>query len=103
MNTEIAKVVEWLQINKLSLNIKKTHFMIFRRRSSKIILDTELKISGVKIDLVDRTKFLGVIIDNNLTFNPHILYIKGKIARGVGILNKCKRYLNTSTLITLYY
>ena len=60
-------------------------------------------IDNVKIDMVDKTKFLGVVIDPFLTFNPHISYIKGKIARGVGILNKCKRYLNESTLVTLYY
>ena len=67
------------------------------------MLDTDLFIAGVKIDMVDKTKFLGVVIDPYLTFNAHISYIKGKVARGVGILNKCKRLLNASTLKTLYY
>ena len=103
MNVEMAKVIEWLRINKLSLNLKKTHFMLFRRRRARISLDTDLVIDGVKIDMVNKTKFLGVIIDPHLTFSSHILYIKGKVARGVGILNKCKRYLDASTLTTLYY
>ena len=103
MNTEIDKVIDWLKMNKLSLNLKKTHFMLFRRRRARVLLDTDLVIDGVKIDMVNKTKFLGVIIDPHLTFKSHILYIKGKVARGVGILNKCKKYLNASTLVTLYY
>ena len=37
MNTEMIKVVDWLKLNKLSLNLKKTHFIIFRRQKSKVI------------------------------------------------------------------
>ena len=48
------------------------------------------------------TKFLGVMIDQHLTFRDHVQYIKGKVARGIGILYKCKRYLNKCTLLTLY-
>ena len=88
MNSEIVKVVDWLKINKLSLNLKKTHFMLFKTSKKRFILDTDLVIDGMKIDKVDKTKFLGVVIDPCLTFKSHILYIKGKIARGVGILNK---------------
>ena len=103
MNCEIDKVIEWLKINKLSLNLKKTHFMLFRKKKMKFTLDTDFIIDNVKIDMVEKTKFLGVMIDSYLNFNSHIMYIKGKIARGVGILNKCKKYLNESTLVTLYY
>ena len=77
--------------------------MLFRKRRMRYILDSDLVVDNVKIDMVDKTKFLGVMIDPYLSFNAHILYIKGKIARGVGILNKCKKYLNESTLLTLYY
>ena len=103
MNLEIGKVTEWLRINKLSLNLKKTHFMLFKKSQTRCALDTDLVIDGIKIGRVDKTKFLGVVIDPGLTFKSHILYIKGKIARGVGILNKCRKYLNESTLLTLYY
>ena len=60
-------------------------------------------INGVKIDMTDQSKFLGVIIDKNLSFMQHIQYIKGKISRGVGILYKCKKFFNEKTLLTLYY
>lgn len=102
MNTEMVKIVEWLQVNKLSLNLKKTHYIIFRKRRSKIVSDHNIVINGITISRTDNTKFLGVIIDDTLSFQQHIKYIKGKVARGIGILYKTKRYLHRKTLIQLY-
>ena len=59
-------------------------------------------IDNVKIDMVERTKFLGVIIDQNLSFQGHINYIKGKVARGIGILYKSKPYFSFETMPMLY-
>ena len=56
-----------------------------------------------KIDQVNSTKFLGVTIDATLSFHEHIISIKSKIARGIGILYKCKNILNRNALVTLYY
>ena len=52
--------------------------------------------------MVDKTKFLGVMIDEYLSFSPHIQYIKGKISRSLGILYKCKKFFKDSTLVMLY-
>ena len=103
MNIEVQKVIQWLRINKLSLNLDKTHFMIFRNCRGRVLLDTELIIDGIKINMVEKTKFLGVIIDQCFNFKAHILFIKGKVARCIGVLNKCKKYFNSATLLTLYY
>ena len=59
-------------------------------------------INNVKIDIKERTKFLGVIIDKHLSFQSHIKYIKGKVARGFGILYECRPYFNSETMRTLY-
>ena len=103
MNTEIVKVVDWLKINKLSLNLKKTHFIIFRKSRQKLNLENELFIDGIKIEMKTHTKFLGVLIDQHLTFEEHCKFIKGKIARGIGILYKGKKYLNQKSLLNMYY
>ena len=66
-------------------------------------MDKKLTIDGIEIEMVQKTKFLGVIIDECFKFEAHIQFIKGKVARGIGILNKCKKYFNSSTLLTLYY
>ena len=91
MNAEILKVVDWLKINKLSLNLKKTHFIIFRKPRQKITLENELRIDNVKIEMKTHTKFLGVLVDQHLTFEEHCKFIKGKISRGIGILYKGKK------------
>ena len=102
MNSEIVKVVDWLRVNKLSLNLKKTHFILFRKQRAKVNIYEELLVDNVKIEMKDSTKFLGVMIDKFLDFNYHIQYIKGKISRGLGIIFKCRRLFNKKTLLTLY-
>ena len=48
MNAEIVKVVDWLKINRLSPNLKKTHFIVFRKLRQKLNLDHELFIDKIK-------------------------------------------------------
>lgn len=103
MNTEMVKVIKWLSINKLSLNLTKTHYIVSKQPKRKLVIDTELIINSIKIDSVTKTKFLGVIIDEKLTFREHTQYLKGKVSRGLGIMYKAKRYLNKETYMTLYY
>ena len=98
----MEKVINWLNINKLSQNLKKTHYIIFRKQREKIWLNKDIIINKVRIELTEKTKFLGVIIDQYLSFFHHIQYIKGKVARALGILYKCRKYFNSNTLLTLY-
>ena len=100
--SDLSRISEWLKINKLSLNIKKTHFMIFTNRNSQTP-DIDLSIDGHQIEQVLKTKFLGVIIDNQLTWKCHINYISGKIAKGIGVIIKARKLLDRETLISLYY
>ena len=102
MTTEMVKIVEWLRTNKLSLNLKKTHFVLFRKHRGKVKLEKNLMVDNVKIEQAYETKFLGVIIDEYLLFKHHVNYVKGKVARGLGILYKTKRFLKTNSLLQLY-
>ena len=109
LETELNKILknisEWLKVNKLSLNVKKTHVMVFSKKNYSKIPKPEinLKIDGEVLSVVTKTKFLGVIIDDKLTWNDHTNFISGKIGRGIGILLKARHVLNRETLITLYY
>ena len=102
MNEELTETALWLKANKLSLNIKKTHYMLFKNRGVTE-KDMCLKIDNEAVTQVKKTKFLGVIIDCNLTWKEHISYISGKITKRVGILIKARKYLNKTTLMNLYY
>ena len=52
---------------------------------------------------VSRSKFLGIIIDDQLTFKDHIAYVCSKVAKGIGIICKARRVLNKDALLSLYY
>ena len=103
MNNKLTKIVEWLNVNKLSLNVKKTHYMIFSLSRNRIINDTNIKINEQMVARVACTKFLGVLIDEKLSLANHIKSIKMKISKGTGIINKAKKNINLSTLVTLYH
>ena len=60
-------------------------------------------IDGENIDEVEKTKFLGIIIDNKLNWKNHISYITGKVSRGVGMIINARNYSNRDGLRCLYY
>ena len=66
-------------------------------------LDLNIILNDSKVEQVYVFKFLGVNIDTHLVWANHIDYIKKKISKGLGILYKAKRYLQSRTLLTLYY
>ena len=57
LNKDLRNVQEWLQCNKLSLNVLKTHYIFFTPRN-KLINDIDVKIHNVQIQRVYATKFL---------------------------------------------
>ena len=103
MNNEMKYITEWLSTNKLSLNIDKTHYMLFKSKGRYSVITKDLIINEVKISQVEKTKFLGVYIDNVLSWKDHIQYIEGKIARSIGAVIKARKVFNQETLRTLYY
>ena len=101
INFELGNISTWLKVNKLSLNVKKKHYMLFSNHKSKH-MDAKITIDGHKIDQVVKTKFLGVVIDNKLNWKEHVSLISGKISRSIGMIIKAKHSLNKDALMTLY-
>ena len=87
LNQELANISQWLKVNKLSLNIKKTMYMVFTRKKTQAV-DIEIEIDNEIISETKSSKFLGVHIDNKLNWKMHVDYVSGKIARGDR--NSCK-------------
>ena len=101
MQLELSKLYNWLLANKLTLNISKTHFMVFHRAKHKNY-KLNIEINKVVIKQVKHTQFLGILFDDNLDWSNHISYINSKIAQGVGIICRTKKYFTTTALINLY-
>ena len=102
VNNELIKVTEWLQANKLTINIKKTQVVLFKAKNKKIKEPMTLRINGEEIKQVSSTKFLGIIIDSKLNWKQHIAYIQNKISKITGILCKTRHYVSLKVSRMLY-
>ena len=103
LNDQLQNVSTWLKANKLSINVKKTKLMIFRPRQKMLPINRQIVIENNILEQVDNTKFLGVYIDQHLTWKTHVNFITAKISKSVGLLYKAKYYLPSKSLLTLYY
>lgn len=108
VNEELAKVKEWCDINKLSINIKKTNFMIIKSPRKKEIGNINIKLTNKdgttnSLEKKDHIKYLGVFIDDKLSWKYHVAYVCSRIARNIGIFYKLRHYMSLSQLKQLYY
>ena len=103
LNIELETVSHWLSANKLSLNIKKTSFVVFHCPQKKILHQVNLQISNKQLKQVNQVKYLGLISDSNLNWKSHIHVPGIKISRGIGILAKIRHLVNSNMLSQLYY
>ena len=80
INEELQKITTWFHTNKLSLNIKKSNFIIFSSKGKKYNTDNlKININGNEIKQVNFTKFLGIYIDEHLSWAQHIDYLSKKL------------------------
>ena len=75
LNEELEKCDIWIKANKLTLNLKKTHFMIFHRSRIKCE-GIQITIRNENIKETNSIKILGIIVYNKLKWHEHIIYIK---------------------------
>ena len=104
INTELDAVYEWLSLNKLSLNVKKTKMMLFHYRQQRDMsgLIPKLMINKVPIEYVKEFNFLGITLDECMAWNRHINKIACKLSCTIGTLKRVKRFLPSFILKMLY-
>ena len=79
-NKELSYVIDWLNANKLTLNVEKSNLALFRS-TKKTVETLNIKIKGEQIQEKDYTKYLGILIDNKLSWNCHIKHANLKISK----------------------
>ena len=85
--------------NMLSINFKKTNYMIITPPKKK----TYIRITACNIEQKSQIKYLGVFIDEHLKWDAQLQHINNKITKNIGILFKLRHYVPVSTLKQLYY
>ena len=108
VNEELIKVGDWLDANKLSLNTSKSNFVIFHLYQHKPHCTIQLEIYNNDLKeiapLEQKTfvKYLGILIDNNLSWKYHIDYISSKVSKGIGMIASLRHIVPFATLLNIY-
>ena len=104
VNFELIKFTSWFQANRLLINIKKTKYMLFKPRQKRQTLDhLTVKLCDHTLAQESETVFLGVILDEHLSWKSHIAYLASKVSRCLGVISKSNFCLYKSALRTLYF
>ena len=108
VNEELMKVGDWLDPNKLSLNTSKSNFVIFHPYQHKPDCTIQLEIynndlkESVPLEQKTFVKYLGILIDNNLSWKYHIDYISSKVSKGIGMSARLRLLVPFATLLNIY-
>ena len=98
---ELGNITLWLKRNKLSLNVQTTKLMVFHRKQ-KQIKELNIVINGITVERVESFNFLGLIIDEGLSWKKHTDVVRKKISKVVGILYRLNNIFPRCILQTLY-
>ena len=102
VNKELKKVKMWLDVNKLSLNIDKTNFVIFKSPQHFSPETTTIRFGNLPVKQTCYVKFIGVLLDENLSWKYHLTELSKKLARTCGMFFKVRHFLPINVLICLY-
>lgn len=100
----LAEVSQYLNGKQLLLNSKKTKFVAFSAgRSKNNLTCSNIQVNGQCLDEVNNIKFLGLVVDNRLSWDGHVNYICSKIASGIYALKRMSYICSLDTLKSIYH
>ena len=103
MNAELEKISKWFKTNKLCINVDKTNYMVFRPYQRYINLDPiVIRINNIPLIRKENASFLGIVINENLSWKNHTKHVSSKISKAVGIISKVKHIFPKCVLVNIY-
>ena len=108
VNRDLNCLKQWLRGNKLSLNVIKTQAMVVGSRSNlkKIsegnVQSPSFVMGDSQIEIVEKTKYLGIQLDQHLVWDEHTRFLRAKVSRATGFLKYAKTILPQGTLSQIY-
>ena len=99
----MKNLIDWLNANKISLNVQKTELVIFKHQRKKLDCEVKIKLNRKQLYPTDSVKYLGIRIDKNLNWKHHVSDIAIKLNRANALLFKIRNFVNVNTLKTIYY
>ena len=108
-NQVIADVNSYMMSNLLHINLSKSVYMLFRpgrysscARARPYGSEKSVKLSDIELTRVDEVRFLGVIIDQNLSWEPHLINLKAKLTSSIAVIKRIMKFIPESEYKKLY-
>ena len=108
-NRELKIVAEWFKANKLTLNISKTKYILFRKSDMFVdFKNLHLSIDACTIERIGQDcressfKFVGIKLDEFLSWKDHILSLKSKLSSATFALSQVKNILPEAIKLNIY-
>ena len=92
-----------MNANKLTINMTKSNILVISPKLNKFCFYNSSNFLTTSIPIINIARYLGIILDDKLSFQPHIKLLEGKLSRSLGILRKVKPFLSTSCMLQFYY
>ena len=105
IQSDLDRVHTWCNSNKLTINCKKTKFCMFGMRSTikhSKTQDVQLSLSNQILERVCSYKYLGLILDEHLTYNKHIKEMNRLVSHKLYLLSKVRKYITTHACINIF-
>ena len=99
----MKNLTDWLNENKISINVQKTELVVFKHQRKKIDSEVKTKLSRKRLYPTESVKYLGIRIDENLNWKHHVSDIAIKLNRPIVLLFKIRNFANVKILKTIYY
>ena len=103
INSKLLSINNWLNANKLILNALKSKALIIPPKTRQQAPNLKITIDSCKISVVESVKYLGIYLDNKLTFGPHISFLQSKLSHSIGIIFRIKYYVPARVLFLQYF
>ena len=103
VETDLANILDWFKANGLTLNLDKSECVFFQSGQLSECKHVSVTVEGIKIPLVSATKFLGVWIDENLSWQKHTSNLIRKLKQNLKLLQLSRNMLDQHTKKILYY
>ena len=103
VTSDLTGLTDWLNANLISLNVDKMEFIISRNSRRKINTEINIKLNGKRLFLSKFIKYLGILIDEDLSWKYHVEELSKKLNRANSMLSKIRYYVDQTTLRSLYF
>ena len=99
----MKNLTDWLNANKISVNVQKTELVIFKHQRKKLDSEVKIKLNRKRLYPTDSVKYLGIRTDKKLNWKHYVSDIAIKFNRANALFFKIKNFVNVNTLKTICY